>query len=72
MEANGIGVRSKTGKASMSALNATTGPGLPPFKTATTPVDATGYLTSKLGKVFKNSAIYLPVLNSLLDNSGFS
>jgi len=56
----------------MSALNATTGPGLPPFNTATTPVFATGYLTSTFGNVFKNSAMYFPVLNSRFDNSGFS
>ena len=56
----------------MSALNATTGPGLPPFNTATTPVFATGYLTSTFGNVFKKSAIYLPVLTSLFESSGNS
>ena len=71
LEANGKLLLSKTGNASISALNATTAPGLPPFNTATTPVLATGYRTSIPGNVFKKSAMYFPVLNSLLDNSGF-
>ena len=56
----------------MSALKAITAPGFPPFNTATTPVLATGYLTSIFGKVFKKSAIYFPVFTSLLDSSGNS
>ena len=39
-EAQGKFDRSLTGKPSISALKATTGPGMPPFKTATTPVFA--------------------------------
>ena len=72
LEAKGRATLSYTGKASISALKAMTAPGLPPFKTATTPVLATGYLTSRFGKVFKKSAMYFPVFTSLLDSSGNS
>ena len=54
----------------MSARSATTGPGLPPFKTATTPVFATPVFG--LSPILINSLVILSaVLNSLLLNSGF-
>ena len=45
-EAKGRPVSSFTGSASMSARSATTGPGLPPVRTATTPVMPTSVRTS--------------------------
>ena len=47
LDANGRPSRSLTGSASMSARRATTGPGLPPLSTPTTPVPATPVRTSR-------------------------
>ena len=69
-DANGISTLSVTGRASMSALRATTGPGLPPLIIPTTPVWATFSLIS-IPKDLKWSATYLAVINSLLESSGF-
>ena len=70
LEAKGRPVRSTTGKASMSALRATKGPGLSPLSIAIKPVLAMPVFTSK-PKEFKCFSIYLAVLNSRLDNSGY-
>ena len=70
-EAQGKSALSLTGRPSISALRATTGPGLPPFKTATTPVFAIPVWGFK--PILINScSILLAVLNSLLLNSAFS
>jgi len=60
-----------TGNPSISALNATTGPGFPPLSNATTPVLAMP--VCGLRPIFLNSsAILSDVLNSLLLSSAFS
>ena len=53
----------------MSARSATTGPGLPPFKSATTPVFATLVCGSR-PKLRSRSAMYFAVSTSRLDSSG--
>ena len=58
-----------TGNASISARNAITGPGLPPFKMATTPVLAMPVLISS-PRPFSCSTMYADVLNSRLPSSG--
>ena len=47
LEAKGRSTFSSTGSASMSARSATTGPGLPPLRTPTTPVSPTPVVTSQ-------------------------
>jgi len=59
----GKSFRSVTGKASISALKATTFPGLSPFNNATTPVFAIPVSTSRPID-FKCCAIFSAVLNS--------
>ena len=71
LEAQGMSTRSFTGSPSMSARRPTTGPGFPPFKTATTPVLATPVCGSY--PIFRSIvAIRSAVLNSRLLNSAFS
>ena len=67
---HGRSARSLTGRPSISALKATTGPGFPPFKTATTPVFATLVCGVKPISV-RILAIFSAVLYSLLLNSAF-
>ena len=61
---------SVTGSASISARSATTFPGRFPLIIPTTPVCATPVRTSTPSD-FRCEVIYLAVLNSLLESSGF-
>ena len=67
--AKGTSTSSRTGKPSMSARSATTGPGLPPLRTATTPVRATPVFGSS-PKDLRRSATYFAVSTSRLESSG--
>ena len=67
--ANGTSTSSRTGRPSMSARRATTGPGLPPLSTAVTPVRATPVFGSR-PKDLSRSATYFAVSTSRLESSG--
>ena len=68
--ANGRFVSSRTGRPSMSARRATTGPGRPPRSTATTPLPAMPVCGSR-PKLRSRSATYFAVSTSRFDSSGF-
>ena len=69
-DVKGRSTSSVTGSASMSARKATTGPGLPPFSSATMPVCATPVWTSN-PSALRCSATMPDVRNSRLPSSGF-
>ena len=70
VDLNGRSPCSVTGSASMSERSATTGPGLPPRSTPTTPVLATPVVTSK-PSFRSSSAMIFAVRVSRLPSSGF-
>ncbi len=68
--AKGTSTSSRTGRASMSARSATTGPGLPPLSTPTTPVTATFSRTSSRPSARRCAATIPEVRTSRLPSSG--
>ena len=71
-EANGRSTSSVTGRASMSARSATTGPGSAPLSRPTTPVWATPVRTSSRPSARRCSATSAAVRNSRLPSSGLA